>query len=354
MQLPNPLAVQHFRLLWCFKLDLPKRLALTFPADRGRLNYETMGEVFSPLPIGMMLDLMHGNMHMAAGVTLGHLLSQTAPVDAVPVDVELLREQLAFLKQSYGDFVETVKFIFITLGIAGSVMAFFFGKSYKELQDTARANIKEIHDFSKASSDRAVEQVRQRADSEIQEAIALVKRKAAAEVSYMVDNEAREIIRAEVRTIARVLKKEKVIGSTRVVYYLPEGAQAPKEIDLLRSREFDSVQFFSQLSQLAQNSYDVTVLDLVNLTTKEGTFSQLSKGEREAIAQPIIDELLALPSAAPVLIVYVSYPPIDHINVVSKNHYVLAANGPITLVGNVADGAYVAKSDRESIQVQVP
>lgn len=196
------------------------------------------------------------------------------------------------------------------------------------------------------ANQQALEQVRQKAEAEIQEAIALVKRKATAEVSYMVDSEARELIRTEVRTVARVLKKERVISSTRVAYYLPEGVQEPKETGLLRSREFGSVQFFSQISQLGQGTHDVTVLDLVNLSTSEGEFSQLSEDDRETIAQPIIDELLALPTAASVLIVYVSYPPLNHINVVSRNHYVLAANGPITLVGNVADGAYVAKSDR--------
>jgi gas vesicle protein len=278
-------------------------------------------------------------------------IGQTTPTNVTPADVELLKSQLAFLKQSYGDFVETIKFISVglgaILGVSASLMAFFFGKSYKELQDSAKEKIREIHDFSKEASQQALERVEQNAEKETQAAIARIKEQAAAEVSYMVAHEARDLIRTEVNTIARILKKEQVVNSTRVAYYWPNGGPEPKEVGLLRSREFGTVQFFTQLSQLAQSSHDVTVLDLVNFQTEKGAFSQLPKPDREAIAQPIIDELLGLPTAAPVLIVYVSYPPIDHINVVSKNRYVLAANGPITLVGNVADGAYVAKGDQK-------
>ena len=118
------------------------------------------------------------------------LLSQASTPDVMPADIELLKSQLAFLKGSYGDFVETVKIIFIVLGVAGAITAFFFGKSFHDLQVAARDNIKEFMTFLKrpARGCRAGSaQGRER-------------------VAYMVENEARDIIHAEVRNIARIVK----------------------------------------------------------------------------------------------------------------------------------------------------
>ncbi len=260
------------------------------------------------------------------------LLSQTATPDVTPADIELLKSQLVFLKESYGDFVETVKIIFIVLGVAGAIAAYFFGKSFHDLQVSARENIKRIHDFSEAASKEAVEQIR---------------RKAEIEVAYMVENEARDIIRAEVRNIARIVKKEQVIGTTQVDYFLPGGNREPKEVGLLRAREFGDVGFFTQINEVRARESNVVVLDLENFVIEaREAFATAAPDVREAIAQPIIDDLLQRLPHSSVLIVFVSYPPIKHINLVSKDRYVLAANGSITLVGNVADGAYVAKGDR--------
>ena len=262
------------------------------------------------------------------------LLSQASTPDVMPADIELLKSQLAFLKGSYGDFVETVKIIFIVLGVAGAITAFFFGKSFHDLQVAARDNIKRIHDFSEAASKEAVEQVR---------------RKAEREVAYMVENEARDIIHAEVRNIARIVKKEQVIGTTQVDYFLPGGNREPKEVGLLRAREFGDVGFFTQMDEVRAKESNVVVLDLENFVTESGeAFAAAAPDVRDAISQPMIDALLKRLPNSSVLIVFVSYPPIKHINVVSKDRYVLAANGSITLVGNVADGAYVAKGTRQN------
>lgn len=282
--------------------------------------------------------LPHIHMFLSHGFSTHGLLGQTVTPEVKPdvatADIELLKSQLEFLKQSYSEFVETIKVIFVVFGIAGAITAYFFGKSFKDLQTFAKENIASIHDFSKTASQEAVEQV---------------KRKAEKEVAYMVENEASDIIRAEVRNIARLLKKEQVISSTRVDYYLPGGDEEPKEVGLLRVREFDSIHFCAQIDQLEPVGSNVTVLDLVNFTVpQQGAFAQMPKEAREEIAKPIINQLLEMLLASAVLIVYVSYPPINHINVVARNRYVLAANSPITLVGNTADGAYVAKGDRRA------
>ncbi|NEP19767.1 MAG: hypothetical protein F6J97_23255 [Leptolyngbya sp. SIO4C1] len=123
-----------------------------------------------------------------------NFLSQTAPAD-----IELLKNQLEFLKQSHSQFIESIKLIFIVLGVAGSIIAYFFGKSFKDFQDFAKENIRNIHDFSEASIQDAVERVRKKAETE---------------VAYMVENEAHEIVRTEVRNAERILRRERVISST--------------------------------------------------------------------------------------------------------------------------------------------
>ncbi|MEO1211622.1 MAG: hypothetical protein AAFX78_19130 [Cyanobacteria bacterium J06638_20] len=40
------------------------------------------------------------------------------------------------------------------------------------------------------------------------------------------------------------------------------------------------------------------------------------------------------------------FPPLKAVNQTPNDRYVIAANNPITLVGNAADGAYVALGDR--------
>ena len=129
--------------------------------------------------------------------------------------------------------------------------------------------------------------------------------------------------------------------------YLRKNRQLPKEVGLLRAREFGDVSFFTQRNELRTQESDVVVLDLENFKTEAGeAFAGLTPDVRNEIARPIIDDLLERLPKSSVLIVFVSYPQIQHINVVAKKRYVLAANGSITLVGNAADGAYVAKGDR--------
>ena len=185
--------------------------------------------------------------HIGTSLIPHYLLGQTSPPEIVLADVELLKSQLEFLKQSYSEFVETIKIIFIILGIAGTLAAYFFGKSFRDLQIAARENIEIIHDFSEAASKEAVEQVR---------------RKVETEVAYMVEHEARDIVRVEVKNIARIVKKEQVIGTTQVDYYLPRGDRPSKEVNLLRAREFGSVGFFTQINKLRTQESDVVVLDL--------------------------------------------------------------------------------------------
>lgn len=275
------------------------------------------------------------------------LLAQTptpspspSPAASPIPEVELLKNQLEFLKQSYSQFVEAMKIIFIVLGIAGAVVAYFFGKSYKDFQEFARKDIRDFQEFSQKQIQDAVQRVRQEAEVQI---------------PRLIETEVSALIRAEVANVERTLRREQVIGSTVVDYYLSNGTSEPKETELLRARKFKDVYFcrdiqaLSHIQSLRRSPSDVVVLDLINYVTAGGqAFSVLQEQDRESEAKQLIDTLLNLLPNSTVLIVYVNVPPpLKYLISIPKNRYVLPANNPITLVGNVADGAYVAVGDRK-------
>ena len=187
-------------------------------------------------------------------------------------------------------------------------------------------------------------------------AIESIRQKAERDISYLIDGEVRGIVRNEVENVQRILQREKVINSTSIDYYLPGGmsnsTEKPKEVELLRAREFKDVQYFTKIgtSDLIPENSDVLVLDLIHFSTETGEkFKELSKQDRDRIAKPILDEILKNFPKSSVLIVYVNSQPFLG-GIDSDNRYILAANSPITVVGNTADGAYVAKGAREADQ----
>ena len=306
-----------------------------------------------------------------------------------PSDLELLKSQLEFLKQSHNQFsesmkqfVDTMRIIFIVLGIAGGVVAYFFGKSFKDFQEFAQKDIKAFREFAKEDvksfrefterevqgatesfknfqdlARKDIKDFQEFSRRDVQDAIQRIRQEAEAQIPRLVETEVGDLIRAEVASVERTLRREQVIGSTIVDYYLPNGTSEPKEVELLRARKFKDVHFcrdieaLSNIQSLRRSPSDVVVLDLINYITALGqSFPSLQDvQERDTAAQPIIDELLALLSDSTVLIVYVNVPPpLRHLNSIPKNRYVVPANSPITLVGNAADGAYVVAGDRRA------
>lgn len=247
---------------------------------------------------------------------------------------ELLAKQLEFILKMNSAFLGF-------LGVSGTLAAYFFGKSFKELQDFAKANIQEVS----VASQEKMKAIQDTSKVEIESAVETVKKNAEREIAYLVDNELREVVRNEVRAAQRVLQRERVIASTSVDYYLPNGdpMHPPREVELIRAREFEDVQFFTTLDALRPQQSDVVVLDLMHFSVSEGElFTEASKPDRDRIAKPIVDSLTALFPKTSVVIVYVNgFPRLDGLD--SDDRYILAANSPITVVGNSADGAYVAK-----------
>ncbi|MGB3492286.1 MAG: hypothetical protein WBA57_06135 [Elainellaceae cyanobacterium] len=265
--------------------------------------------------------------------------TSSTPSPSSAADLELLKSQLEFLKQSQSQFIDAMKIIFTVLGIAGAAVAYFFGKSFKDFQDAARRDVKDFQEFSRGEMEAAIQRVRQEAE---------------AQIPRLVETEVGDLIRNEVATVKRTLRREQVIGATVVDYFLPDGTDEPKEVELLRARKFKRVHFCGDIQsiqnfqRIRRSPTDVVILDLVNHVTAEGqAFITFQGQDREDIAQPLIDHLLDVLSPSTVIIVYVGFPPLKAVNTAPSDRYVIAANNPITLVGNAADGAYVVVGDRQ-------
>lgn len=245
-------------------------------------------------------------------------------------DVELLQSQLEFLKQSYSQFVDTVKIIFTILGIAGVIVAYFFGKSFKDFQDAARKDVRDFQEIARRDVQESVQRVRQEAE---------------AQIPRLVEAEVTRIVAAEITNLERTLRREQVIGLTLVDYYLPNGTNQPSELKLLKARNFRQVRFRTELQSIVRSPGDVVILDLKNWVMPSGqNFSELPKEEQQAPGKQLLQDLLDVLPESVVVVVYIRGQ-LSYLNEIS-DRYVIAANNPVTLVGNVADGAYVVAGDR--------
>ncbi|NJM66678.1 MAG: hypothetical protein HC851_13950 [Acaryochloris sp. RU_4_1] len=256
-------------------------------------------------------------------------LAQTTIAAASNVEVELLRQQLDFinsenarlsadfvkklevvsqankdLSESFKTFVDTMKFVLTVFGAVGTVIAiviaFVFGKNLEDAKKVAR------------------ESIRQGVDSHVT-----------------------TLVQAEVENIRRTLQRERVIGNTIVNYYLPNSLQPPREFTLLKARGFRDVHFPEDLQQLQSRMADVVVLDLENWLTT------LLETRRDDAAKAQIDTLLTQLPRSTVLVVYIRRQ-LPYLYSVPKDHYITAANNPVTLIGMVADAAYVVVGDQRA------
>ena len=235
-------------------------------------------------------------------------------------EIELLKSQLEFLKatngqlgQSFNRFVAAMQFTLVAFAFLGGFLAYAVGKN--------------LDDAKKLASQ-------------------LINRE--------VENKIADIVQSEVESVKRSLGRERVIAYTVVDYYLPSNdTTEPGDCKLLRTRGFDKVKFWNQRKKPRKPVGDVFVLDLINsglLEAKE--FQGLSKDEakvkREAIVKEQIDIVLDWLDKNTVLVIY-----IDGFSEEIKNlgtrvdYYYAATNSSITLLGIVADSAYVACGERK-------
>ncbi len=228
--------------------------------------------------------------------------------DSLTQQIEFLRKENQDLTNSFTRYVDAMKWNLTVLAGLAAVLTAVGGWIFKSNLDDAKKVAQEM--------------INQRVEGQI---------------SALVD--------ARVEEVGRTIRREQVIGYTYVDYYLPDGNQETPELQLLRARKFKDVIPLRNIDKVRRSPGDVLVLDLQNWILSSGQrFIDLPEEEREAVAKQQIDQLLeALPLSA-VMVVYIR----GTLKYLYSIHdrYVIAANNPITLVGNTADGAYVALGDR--------
>jgi len=266
-------------------------------------------------------------MDWLSSIDLSHLwdlvIAQTPTPTPSPVltpaknlnDIELLKSQLEFLKatngqlgESFNRFVAAMQFTLVVFAFLGTFLAFAVGKN--------------LDDAKKLASQ-------------------LINRE--------IENKITDLVQSEVESVKRSLQRERVIGSTVVDYYLPSDTPTePDDCKLLRSRGFAKVVFWHQKREPKKPVGDILVLDLINSKLLEGqNFDGLSKEDakkkREEKVKYQIDLALKWLDKTTVLVIYIDGFSEEVKNLATRvDYYYVAANTSITLIGIVADSAYVA------------
>jgi hypothetical protein len=258
---------------------------------------------------------------LAIDTRLAQVPATPTPAPTNPVTVEMLREQINFLKtantqlaDSFSRYVTTLN---ITLSIVGVVLgaitligAVLFGKSLADFYNTLR-------------------NVNQEVERRVRE---------------QVEREVGLVVRNRVERLEDILARETSLRRISVDYIVPTAQlnQTPEGLKLLQGRGFQVVSKFISITQLqsAQLLADVVVLDL-----PAAGITKAQKDKGEPIIQTVIDKLLRQKA---VLIVYVPGFQSDVINRATEaGSYCIGAQSPLSLVGRVVEAAYVVDALRK-------
>jgi hypothetical protein len=228
------------------------------------------------------------------------------PTPSPSPDVELLKQQLEFLKgansqltESFNSFVGALNVSFvvlaIVLGILGAFGAFFYGKTLTEIKQTVGI-----------------------------------------EVNQQVERIVSEIIKERVDYLQKIVEREEVLSRVTIDYLLPinQGILPPTECQLIKARGFNDVNFRYKTDRFDYRSH-VLVLDLVN--------HQFSEDELISIVRQVVENF----ASESVLVIYINYR-VSALDEFLKNRkvYVVLANSPISLMGTVVNSAYMADALR--------
>lgn len=227
--------------------------------------------------------------------------------------LEFLKSTNIQLNENFNRFVAAMQFVLVVFAFLGGVLAYVVGKN--------------LDDAKKVASQ-------------------LINRE--------VENKITDLVQSEVESVKRSLQRERVIGSTIVDYYLPSNdTTEPDDCKLLRTRGFAKVRFCHQKRKPKKPVGDIFVLDLINSKLLEGQdFVGLSKedaeNKREDKVKEQIDLALDWLDKNTVLVIYVKgrYREIDNL-AARVDYYYIPVNAPISLLGIVADSAYVAYGEKQ-------
>lgn len=240
---------------------------------------------------------------------LSLIVAQTPPTPTPSPDLELIKQQMEFLKdansqltESFNAFIGTLNLAFVVmgifLGILGIVGTFFYGKTLNDIRESVYTVV----------------------DKEVNRIVS-------------------QTIRARVDYLQKVLEREEVIGWITIDYLLPtnQPMPPPPEFKLLQKRGFQDVKIRYQVSASRRRSRDILVLDLVN--------DQLPDSEITTVVNQVIDNLV--PTS--VLVVYVSgfSPAIEELKKRKRVEYYTVANNRISLISAAVNCAYIADALRQ-------
>jgi hypothetical protein len=220
--------------------------------------------------------------------------------------LKLLADENQKLSESFKTFVSAMKdgvyFVGILSGGGIGLLAFLFGKTFKDAQETAKSAVtRQVEERMSAIADNRIDLVR------------------------------------------RSLEREVVVDQAKVEYWLLGGQMPPRELKLLETRGFQNVEFCTQDGQPRRRDVDVVVLDLNNWCNAKGTkFGALTPQDRDVEVKRQVDLIqTGVAGRSMVFVVYASgrY---DYLDEVGQNYLVTPTNNPVTLVGTVVDAAYLA------------
>jgi hypothetical protein len=243
------------------------------------------------------------------------------PAPANSVTVEMLREQIDFLKtantqlaDSFSRYVTTlnttltiVGFILSAITLIGAVL---FGKSLVDFYSTLRNVNQEV--------DR---RVRERVEREIS-----------------------VVVRSRVEQLEDILARETSLRRIPVDYIVPiaQLSQTPEGFHLLKGRGFQTTPKFIPVAQLQTTQFLASII-VLDLPAAGITRAQKVEGER--IIQAVVDNL---PYKKAVLVIYIPGFQSDVINQATEaGSYCIGAQSPLSLVGRVIEAAYVIDALRK-------
>lgn len=239
--------------------------------------------------------------------------------------LETLREENRSLSESFKTFVSAMQFVLVVFAFLGGVIAYIFGKNLSDAKQIARE---------------------------------LINQEVNRRIVTIVDD--------EINSLKRLLGRERVIGEVSVDYYCPNESWMPREITLLETRGFRSVRRCASDAELRRSPGQIVVMDLGHWPEAEGgsfddmqeAIEQLPSEEQrrsehqrlEQLARERVEQALSLLPRTTALIVYVKTT-VRSLNTLKggARHFAIA-NMPISLVGMVADAAYVVYAEQNQRQ----
>lgn len=231
-----------------------------------------------------------------------------------------LREENRSLSESFKSYITAMQFVLVVFGVLGSLIAYIFAQNLKDAKQVAREMI----------------------NQEVNRRIV-------------------ETVDAEMSHVKRSIGRERVISDILVDYYYPVENFHLRELNMLRTRGFKQVRSYHAEFQLRQSPGDVVVMDLGRWPEANGqTFDELKEAadrlseddkkkenrKLDQIALERVRQVLNLLPQTTALVVYVRASVYSLNSLKGGDRHVGIANMPITLVGMVADAAYVVYEEQ--------